>query len=70
MQIKRADGYGRALSCANEKVDAKEGIMMWKSSWIDIEGIMMWKSSWMDIEGIIISTLKGGWIRESIMIWK
>ena len=53
MQIKRADGYGRALSCANEKVDAKEGIMMWKSSWIDIEGIMMWKSSWMDIEGAL-----------------
>ena len=57
MQINRADGYGRALSFANEKVDAKEGIMMWKSSW-------------MDIEGIIISTLKGGWIRESIMMWK
>ena len=23
------------------------------------EGIIMWKSSWMDIEGIIISELKG-----------
>ena len=37
---------GGALSCATEKVDARAGIMMWKSSW-------------MDTEGIIISKLKG-----------
>ena len=34
------------------------------------ERIMMWKLSWMDPEGIIISKLKGGWTRESIMKWK
>ena len=36
----------RALRCGIERVDAKEGIMMWKSIW-------------MDTEGIIISKLKG-----------
>ena len=30
MQIKRADIQGRALSCGNERVDAKEGNMMCK----------------------------------------
>ena len=30
MQIKRADAQGRALSCGNERVDAKGGNMMCK----------------------------------------
>ena len=49
VRIKKADGQVRALSCPNEKMDVKEGIMMWKSSWMDTEGIIISKlKGWMD----------------------
>ena len=47
----------RELRCGIERVDAKEGIMRWKSSW-------------MDTEGIIISKSKGQMDKEGIMMWK
>ena len=37
----------------------KGGYYVQMKRWMQKEGIMMWKSSSMDIEGIIISELKG-----------
>ena len=64
MQIKRVDGLGRAL-CGNQRVDAKEGIIMYKlKGWMDKGGhYHVEMKRWMDKGGNYDMQMKG-WMQQ------